>query len=151
MAIFSEDYVNKIKENNKRIVITEDYIYKNTNDKYSISIDIGEGRESSFLLDPYIKIYNSPDFRKATKVARINLITGNYISHEGKPLLNINSSVLKWIINTLLKPSTNRKYSNMTVYDAIWAFIYETGEKYKLKYAEKVDINIFINNLKENR
>ena len=41
MAIFSEDYVNKIKENNNLNIIKEDSLFKNINEPYCITVDIG--------------------------------------------------------------------------------------------------------------
>lgn len=150
MAIFNEEFINRFNENNKAFIFNEDAIYKNNNDKYCITIDIGSGRESGFLLNPYMKLYNASDVKKATKVARIELLSGKSISHEGLPLLKINSSIIKWIINTLSLNSTNKKYPNMSVYDAIWRFIYDTADQYSLEHANKPDINDFINNLKRN-
>ena len=140
--------VKRFNENDKVFIFNEDAIYKNNNDKYCITIDIGFGRESGFLLNPYMKLYNALNIKKATKVARIELLSGKSISHEGLPLLKINSSIIKWIVNALLLNSTNKKYSNMTVYDAIWRFIYDTADQYNLEHVNKPNINDFINNLK---
>lgn len=97
-----------------------------------------------------MKLYNALNIKKATKVARIELLSGKSISHEGLPLLKINSSIIKWIVNTLSLNSTNKKYFNMTVYDAIWRFIYDTADQYNLEHVNKPNINDFINNLKRN-
>lgn len=150
MAIFNENFIKKFNNEENNIILTEDAIYKNNNDKYCITVDIGQGRESGFLQDPYMKLYNDSDVRRATKLARINLLTGKVVSHEGLPLFKLNSSTIKWLINTLYTKSTNKKYLDMSVYDAIWQFIYDVAKNNNLPHANKLDIDIFINNLKRN-
>lgn len=150
MAIFSEDYVNKIKENNNLNIIKEDSLFKNINEPYCITVDIGRGQEVGFLGNPYMKFYNDSNPNKySARVVRINLITGEKIIHKGHLLFKTNKSDINWLINTLTKrKSTNKKYSNMIVYDAIWAFIYDTARDYNIKCATKPDINEFIKFLK---
>ena len=153
MAIFNEEFIknySNINDDTDATILTEDSIYKNPNEKYSITIDIGYGRESGFLLNPYFKLYNAADFKKATKIARIELLTGKCISHDGLPLLKVNSSIIKWIINTLNAFSTNKKYSDLSVYDAMWKFIYDSADQYSLKHANKINIDDFIIELKRN-
>lgn len=152
MSIFNEDFIKKFNnEKDNKGILNEASIYKNNNDKYSITIDLGVGREMAFLLNPYMKLYNSSDFKKATKIARIDLITGRSIIHEGLPLLKINSSIIKWLIAVLTtKESSNKKYSGMLVYDAIWQYIYDTSKQYGFNCAIKPDINDFIENLRRN-
>lgn len=136
----------------REVVVNEDSMYKNKNDSYCITIDIGIGRESAFLMDPYIKIYNSNDFRRATGIARLSLIDGHIVRHDKAypPTIKVNSSMKKWIISSLQKKSTNKKYSNLSVYNAIWKFIYDTGKNYNLKtYKNDKTIDEYIDILKE--
>ena len=138
MAIFNKKYLKEyiIYFNNDFRKLNEQTIYRGREKKnnYSIFSDVQRGR--NFGKDPYIKVYNSFDQKKATEVARISMRTGAPLSTEhtnkgkdgGKGRLKFSKEVASFLTNAMMQKPNAHNYPNYieTVYDAIY---YDIDEK----------------------
>lgn len=69
--------------------------------KYTIGIDITDGRMSTMNDNPYFKIY-SGTYSKSNDSARIDMRTGEQIFHkDGKNPLRITKDILNWLDEVL--------------------------------------------------
>lgn len=66
------DLIDKIEETN--------FVFDSVH-KLTIAIDYRTNYVNSFLNEPYFKVYNSGSVKSATKVARIDMLTGKYVEH----------------------------------------------------------------------
>ena len=95
--------------------------------KYTIGIDITDGRMSTMNDNPYFKIY-SGTYSKSNDSARIDMRTGEQIFHkDGKNPLRITKDILNWLDEVFDYQCTNNEYSNYSVYEALWAFASSRG------------------------
>lgn len=90
--------------------------------KYTIGIDITNGRTATMSINPYFKIYDG-NFEKSKSCARIDLRTGAEVIHsDGKKRLKITKDIIDWLDEVLDYQCTNNSYSQYSVYEALWAF-----------------------------
>lgn len=149
-------YLDEIKDDtivfHMNQFLVEETVHKDENKGYSIAINLGQGRETGLLLDPYFKLYDSADPTTADHVVRISLLRGELSKeHEGLPPFTVNAKVKKILIKNIARKSTLKKFSHLTVYDALWACLEDYATKNNYKIAPKLlDVTEYIKLLEKN-
>lgn len=107
-------------------------LYRNENSKKfkslgSFSIHIDASRNRDFEKDPYIKIYDNADYKKATASARISMKTGKILNphQDGFGDLKLTKRMLDDIDSIMKEKSTNKEYDE-SVYDAFYDALNDT-------------------------
>lgn len=93
--------------------------------KYSLYVDPDQSHKLGFLNDPYIKIYDGQSFDNSNNCIRVHLKDGRCEHHNDKKggLPFSDSGWKKFLDEVILKNSTNKDYSNLTVFDAVFKAI----------------------------
>ena len=101
------------------------------NDIIYVGVTLDYGR--NWYNIEYFKVYNSPSFSKATKVARIKFREPEYIHHKGsKKNWNLNVSERKDLVEFLESKSTN--FKDYTVWQE--CIMYFNLQVYNIPYPE---------------
>ena len=146
----NNDENDEIAKENDTEIISEITIYRSDDNEkmtFSIHVDPDKHRMVGYLGDPYIKVCNATNWDTATKSIRISMRTGRPIrSHaDGKKELEFSSKLRRALNNAMTSRSTNKEYSGLTVYDAIYEtikYFFENEDNFD-QYYEKYPCPIF--------
>ena len=116
--------------------LDEAVIYRGSSKKnnYCIFSDVQKNR--NFDKDPYIKVYNNSEQKRATEVIRISMKDGRAIYHRntekdaGKKDLRYTKELAKFLTDAMNQPHCSNQIKDpnvITVYDAIY---YSIGDMY---------------------
>ena len=139
---------DEIELYSEMVNLNEDVVYNANKDKYIIAIDPSPTYRKALLKDPYFKVYEGNSYRTAERDIRFHIKDGLSDKHkDGKKELKVTNKLIDWIAETMSKPTTLKKYSGITVYDAIWKVLYECASSDPI--IEYVPLDEFLRRLYE--
>ena len=137
MITSSDDFFKNFEVNNNIECLTELVVGLDIRSGFSVHVNPDPKRDG----DEYFKIYNSPNYNKAKKIARIKFKEPKYVIHQnkdGKVNWSLNSCEKKNLIDFL--SSKNSKNPNLTnwevaiiLFNAVLSLSLDKNNK-KIKY-----------------
>lgn len=95
-----DEYAQMIDDTMEEILLEFATVYTGEDIPLKIIVSVDENR----IGNPYFKVFNANDFKKATKMARISFLEPKYVIHSmnyGKENWVLNSKEKKLLINAL--------------------------------------------------
>ena len=134
------------------ISIHEDTFYSGNphakDKRFVVAFDCKDARVKAMFKDPYFKVYDS-GYSKASNIIRLYFLSGNATYHKGLGPFNVTKQFIKKLDLTLKEKCSIKRFSNLTTYDAMWAYIYERASQYGITDpAMKIPEEEFIHRLK---
>ena len=144
--------VNVNSNSSNLIAINEEMFYNGDphgkDKRFTVAFDCNDARVKAMFKDPYFKVYDS-GYSKASNIIRLYFLSGNATYHKGLAPFNVTNQFIKKLDLTLKEKCSIRRFSNLTTYDAMWAYIYERASQYGITDpAMKIHEEEFIRRLK---